>query len=333
MSNFDEKKSKMNPPGASSAKNWWESQGFAFSIIMVFGSMWGLSEDTATSVVSAVTGLIGAVMLALQFFKTSKFKGWKQVLSDGNTLQYLVAAVAVFIPNASALFPSLQGLVDAFLSKNIGAIISALVSVGVALYNIFLKGNANAARHVAMFLALLFCTQVVSAQIEQRLIDVTVTSVFDGDGCNVIFPDRTRVDRLRFIGIDAPERRGYSLKTQPYGDIAGDTLREAINKKKILVDTSATKGSSRDEYGRLLVNAYTIDTVNLQFMMVEKGLAWAVQTPKLKEPKLNDVLALEMKLAKQEERGLWKSYITKEGKKARIFKPSTWRKNYSIKKE
>lgn len=123
------------------AKNWWESQGFLLSSVMVFGSMWGLSEDTATSVVSAVTGLIAVGATVLQFFKTSKFKGWRQVLTDGNTLQYLVGSIAVFIPNASALFPSLQGLVDAFLSKNFGAIVSALVSAGVVLYNIFFKSK------------------------------------------------------------------------------------------------------------------------------------------------------------------------------------------------
>lgn len=122
-----------------SQKNWWESQGFLLSVVMVFGSMWGLSEDTAMSLVSAVTGLIAAFAAVLQFFKTSKFKGWKQVLADGNTLQYIVAAIAVFIPNAGALFPQLQGLVDAFISKNFGAIISALVSVGVAIFNIFFK--------------------------------------------------------------------------------------------------------------------------------------------------------------------------------------------------
>ena len=123
-------------------KNWWESQGFLLSVVMVFGSMWGLSEDAATSLVAAVTGLVAAFAAVLQFFKTSKFKGWKQVLADGNTLQYLVAAIAVFVPNASALFPQLQGLVDAFISKNFGAIISALVSAGVAVFNIFFKNKA-----------------------------------------------------------------------------------------------------------------------------------------------------------------------------------------------
>lgn len=182
--------------------------------------------------------------------------------------------------------------------------------------------------------ALLFSMFTAGAQIEtSNLVKVSVTSVFDGDGCNVLFPGRTHVERLRFVGIDAPERRGYSLKAQPYGNQAGDTLRAMIDNKQILIDTAVMKKGSRDVYGRLLVNAYTLDTVNIQFLMIEKGLAWAVRTPGLKSSKLNDVLEFEHTAAKTEKRGLWLSYVTKDGNIARIYKPSTWRKNYSIQRE
>jgi len=178
---------------------------------------------------------------------------------------------------------------------------------------------------------LLFLMFTAGAQIEtSNLIKVSVTSVFDGDGCNVVFPGRTKVDRLRFVGIDAPERRGYSLKSQPYANQAGDTLRALIDGKQILIDTLVMRKGSRDVYGRLLVNAYTMDTVSIQFFMVEKGLAWAVSSPGLKSPRLNDVLELEQDTAKRAKRGLWLSYVTDDGKIARIYKPSTWRKNYSI---
>lgn len=183
-----------------------------------------------------------------------------------------------------------------------------------------------------LILSLLFLMFTAGAQIEtSNLIKVTVTSVFDGDGCNVLFPDRTKVDRLRFVGIDAPERRGYSFKAQPYGNQAGDTLRALIDGKQILIDTDVLRKGGIDAYGRLLVNAYTLDTVNIQFLMVEKGLAWAIRTPGLKEPRLNDVLEFEHMAAKSEKRGLWRSYVTDDGKIARIYKPATWRKNYSIK--
>ena len=183
-------------------------------------------------------------------------------------------------------------------------------------------------------IAMLFVAFTSSAQIEtSNLVKVSVTSVFDGDGCNVMFPGRTHVERLRFIGIDAPERRGYSLKAQPYGNQAGDTLRALIDNKQILIDTLVLKKGSRDYYGRLLVNAYTMDTVNIQFTMVQKGLAWAIRTQGLKDSKLNDVLEYEHIAAQNEKRGLWLSYVTPEGKIGRIYRPSTWRKNYSIKRD
>lgn len=123
-------------------KNWWESQGFFMSLIMVFGSAYGLSEGAAQSLVAAVFGLISSGAFVFQFFKTSKFKGWKSVLSDGNTLQYLTGALGAFIPNADLLFPTLQGFAQALWSKNFGLIISATVALGVSIYNIFIKKKA-----------------------------------------------------------------------------------------------------------------------------------------------------------------------------------------------
>jgi heme/copper-type cytochrome/quinol oxidase subunit 4 len=120
-------------------KNWWESQGFLFSAIMTIGSFWGITEGVANASALAIVGAFGAFAAVQQFFKTSKFKGFVQTIKDGNTIQYAVAAVAVFIPNAGALYQPLQGLADAFISKNFGLIVSGLVSAGVAIYNIFFK--------------------------------------------------------------------------------------------------------------------------------------------------------------------------------------------------
>ena len=186
-------------------------------------------------------------------------------------------------------------------------------------------------KQLLFILCLALTTFAARAQIEiSNLIEVQVTSVFDGDGFNVKFPGKSIVDKIRLVGIDAPERRGYSFKTQPYGDMAGDTLRALVLCKKILLDTLVQRVNKRDVYGRILASAYTLDTVSVQFYMVEKGLAWAERTPGLKDPRLNDVLEFEMKAAKTEKRGLWKSYITADKKTARIFKPSTWRKNYAF---
>lgn len=123
-------------------KNWWESQGFLIGVITLLGSLWGFSEASATSLVVAVTGAVGALAAVLQFFKTSKFRGFAEVLRDGNTWAYLAATFGAFLPNAGELFPALRGVVDAIISKNFGLIISSLVALGVMVYNIFIKKKA-----------------------------------------------------------------------------------------------------------------------------------------------------------------------------------------------
>jgi len=122
-----------------SSKNWWESQGFFVALVALMGAFWGLSEDTAMSVVTAVTGLISAGALVLQFFKTSKFKGFKEVLSNSNTWAYLVTVIGSFLPNAGEIVASLRGVSDAVFSKNLGAILTALFTLGVMIYNIVIK--------------------------------------------------------------------------------------------------------------------------------------------------------------------------------------------------
>ena len=136
MTNTNAKAGKLS---GDQSKNWWESQGFFVALIALMGAFWGLSEDTATSVVTAVTGLISAGALVLQFFKTSKFQSFKDVLSNSNTWAYLVTVIGSFLPNAGEIVAALRGVSDAAFSKNLGAILTALFTFGVMLYNIVVK--------------------------------------------------------------------------------------------------------------------------------------------------------------------------------------------------
>lgn len=120
-------------------KKWWESSGFFIGVVTLIGSLWGMSEGDAASVVTAVTGGVATLALVWHKLKTSKFRGFSEWIADGNTWVYLAATVGAFLPNAEALFPSIKGLFDAFLSKDFGAIVSALVAAGVMAYNIFFK--------------------------------------------------------------------------------------------------------------------------------------------------------------------------------------------------
>lgn len=173
---------------------------------------------------------------------------------------------------------------------------------------------------------------IVAAQFD-NLVPVQVVSVFDGDGCRAKFCDTCEAVAIRFIGIDAPERRGYSLKGQPYGDIAGDTLRKWIKGKTLLFDTLSNKGANqRDYYGRLIAEPYFADSSSVCFALVESGLAWYVYQGNRRQPGFNRVLETAFDEARAAKRGLWASYLNKDGKVARIYKPSTHRRKFSINK-
>lgn len=130
---------------ADSTKKWYESSGFFVGLIALFGSLWGFTEGQAAGVVTAVTGLITAGATVWHFFKSSKFRGWKEWLSDGNTWVYIAGTLGLFLPNAGELIPALQGVVDGIISKNFGAIISGLFALGVMIYKI-VTGKKTAAK-------------------------------------------------------------------------------------------------------------------------------------------------------------------------------------------
>lgn len=180
-----------------------------------------------------------------------------------------------------------------------------------------------------IFIILLFLPIASSAQFG-KLVKATVVSVHDGDGCVVRLDGQMAKTTVRFRRVDAPEIRGYSLKTQPYGRESGDSLRLLIKGKAVLLDTIPGKGSSRDKYGRLLADIWLEDTTSVQFWLVERGLAWYAKDVTAAYPKMNTVLYYAEKTARADGLGLWASYPTRNGKKARIYKPSWWRGHYSI---
>jgi uncharacterized membrane protein YdcZ (DUF606 family) len=120
-------------------KKWYESSGFFLSAVLLIGSLWGLKEQEATSLVTAVVGLVSAGATVWHALKRSKFKGFYDWVKDSNTWVYAAGVVGAFLPNAGELFPALKGVVEAILSKNFGAIMSALVALGVIVWNVFVK--------------------------------------------------------------------------------------------------------------------------------------------------------------------------------------------------
>lgn len=180
-------------------------------------------------------------------------------------------------------------------------------------------------------LFLLIFSVAMLAQPSPKFVKFTVKSVHDGDTF-VVQDSAGNQHTVRPIGYDCPEvRSNIILETQPYGRIAGDTLRKLIKGKTVLLDTTALKnGVSRDQYGRLLAEAYFADSSSVALWMTVNGLAWAFETKGRVFPKMNTIIRDAHREARTAKRNLWQGYIDKGGKWHAAVAPWTHRKKFSI---
>lgn len=97
-----------------------------------------------------------------------------------------------------------------------------------------------------------------------------VTDVYDGDTITVDvdlgFKMWIRGEKLRLVGIDAPDLRGVE---RAEGLVARDALRSRILNKEILICTERDKTG---KYGRYLATLYDGDE-NLNAWLIAEGLA------------------------------------------------------------
>ena len=129
-----------------------------------------------------------------------------------------------------------------------------------------------------------------------------VVHVYDGDTISVRGTNN-REDKVRFIGIDTPEKNHPSRPVQCFS-------YEATNHLKMLIGTSNVRlvadptNTNRDRYDRLLRYVYLPDGTSLNAKMIEDGYAFAYTSfPVIK---MDEFLKLE-KEAKDANRGLWGS--------------------------
>jgi endonuclease YncB( thermonuclease family) len=187
-------------------------------------------------------------------------------------------------------------------------------------------------RHLILLLLAFIATIItLTAQQGPTFTPFTVVSVHDGDTW-VAKDESEKTVTIRPIGYDAPEvRSNIILETQPYGRIAGDSLRSMIKGKKILLDTTALKlKSQRDIYGRLLAEPYFADSSSISLYMIKRGLAWYSYTSNRRFPKMNTILKDAHRSAREENKGLWVGYLDTKGKKRYPEAPWTWRKKFSL---
>ena len=107
-------------------------------------------------------------------------------------------------------------------------------------------------------------------------------------------------DRVRLLGINAPEVAHRNKPGEPGGEEAGEALRERILGQRVRLERDVEQ---KDSYGRTLAHLYDDAGNNINLWLVEEGLAFVfLHPPNLKHA--DAYLAAEAE-ARAARRGLW----------------------------
>lgn len=116
-----------------------------------------------------------------------------------------------------------------------------------------------------------------------------VIKVADGDTITILEENGDKT-RIRFYGIDAPEKK------QDYGIKSLNILKKLIDKKEVEIEIK-----NKDQYGRIVGVVY-YDKININLYMLETGNAWWYK----QYSKHNIEFKIAEEKAKSEKIGLWK---------------------------
>ena len=125
----------------------------------------------------------------------------------------------------------------------------------------------------------------------------TVVRVVDGDTIQVRVGDQT--EKVRYIGIDAPETRHPTRGEEPGGREATAVNRHLVDGRTVRLELDVRH---RDRYGRLLAYVH-VDGIMVNAELVRLGYAHAVSVP----PNVRHQHALRAleRQARDAGRGLW----------------------------
>lgn len=129
--------------------------------------------------------------------------------------------------------------------------------------------------------------------------EVRVSRVVDGDTIEVR-PPLDGTDRVRLIGIDAPETTGSPQGAQPYGDEASEYAEQRLEGQPVTLRFDV---EIEDRYGRILAYVYLPDGSFFNEELLEKGYAQVATFP----PNVRHRERFEeaQREAREAGRGLW----------------------------
>ena len=98
-----------------------------------------------------------------------------------------------------------------------------------------------------------------------------VIRVVDGDTVDILVNGKE--DRVRLLGINAPETVDPRRPVECFGLEASEKLKELLNNKEVLLKSDSIQ-ANRDKYERLLRYVYLGDGTLINQIMIEQGYAY-----------------------------------------------------------
>lgn len=126
-----------------------------------------------------------------------------------------------------------------------------------------------------------------------------VTRVIDGDTIEVSLDGK--LEKIRLIGINAPESKDPRREVECFGIEASNKLNDLAKNKNVILESDPSQ-SNRDRYNRLLRYVY-IDEEDIGFTLISEGYAYEYTYSNQYQ---NQHLYLNaQRSAEEDKKGLW----------------------------
>lgn len=157
----------------------------------------------------------------------------------------------------------------------------------------FTKLTRSRAATFFLLLFFLFTYAAEGSALGETPVNAEVIRISDGD--SIIVRLGNKKEKLRLIGIDAPE-----IRQRPWGQMAKRHLKGLIGNSQVKIETDVVK---RDRYGRLLAYVWTADGRFVNLEMLRDGYAVIYTFP----PNVShvDEFSTAQSQAKNKRIGIW----------------------------